>query len=297
MEKIKSFELDRWSEPDGEQRVRHIGMADAGETFDKLRDHLEQKGMLPDDYFLMGKSWTRGGKELPDFDYALCIPNYGASEGIYLDISLIYHKDGQQKSMHFATGKTLEESADAFIRMARAAAECSLMLNGRGRTYEKQDIELTLAPEVAGAVKDALLYGACIGAGNEELLAPVLDQMGYAPCETVTILTRHGLDDFSMWRMDIPEKVLERITDTGPKQTGSLDELLGSLDVHDEGQEVWNRLMAGQWNGYSSVPLKAGPDFKRMYLKKEEEIRGTRVQIIPIIMGDMAEEDENDMER
>ncbi len=27
MEKIKTFELDRWSEPDEQHRVRHIGMA------------------------------------------------------------------------------------------------------------------------------------------------------------------------------------------------------------------------------------------------------------------------------
>ena len=28
MEKIRTFELDRWSEPDEQHRVRHIGMAD-----------------------------------------------------------------------------------------------------------------------------------------------------------------------------------------------------------------------------------------------------------------------------
>ena len=55
--------------------------------------------------------------------------------------------------------------------------------------------------------------------------------------------------------------------------------------------------MAGQWNGYSLVPLAAGPDFKGQYLKREEEIRGTKVQIIPVIMRDADEEDEYDMER
>lgn len=35
--KIRTFELDRWSEPDEQHRVRHIGMADAKETFEKLR--------------------------------------------------------------------------------------------------------------------------------------------------------------------------------------------------------------------------------------------------------------------
>ena len=51
MAKIKTFELDRWSEPDEKRRVRHIGMADAKETFDRLQTHLELKGLLPDEYF------------------------------------------------------------------------------------------------------------------------------------------------------------------------------------------------------------------------------------------------------
>lgn len=80
MAKIKTFELDRWSEPDEKRRVRHIGMADAKETFDRLQTHLELKGLLPDEYFLFSDELTG---ELPEFDQALCIPNFGASEGIY----------------------------------------------------------------------------------------------------------------------------------------------------------------------------------------------------------------------
>lgn len=78
MAKIKTFELDRWSEPDEKRRVRHIGMADAKETFDRLQTHLELKGLLPDEYFLFSDELTG---ELPEFDQALCIPNFGASEG------------------------------------------------------------------------------------------------------------------------------------------------------------------------------------------------------------------------
>mgnify|MGYP000825726484 CR=1 FL=1 len=44
MAKIQTFELDRWSEPDENHRVKHIGMADAKETFDKLKTHLEAHG-------------------------------------------------------------------------------------------------------------------------------------------------------------------------------------------------------------------------------------------------------------
>lgn len=58
MAKIKTFELDRWSEPDEKRRVRHIGMADAKETFDRLQTHLELKGLLPDEYFLFSDELT-----------------------------------------------------------------------------------------------------------------------------------------------------------------------------------------------------------------------------------------------
>lgn len=113
MTKIKTFELDRWSEPDEKRRVRHIGMADAKETFDRLQTHLELKGLLPDEYFLFSDELTG---ELPEFDQALCIPNFGASEGIYLDISLACRdKVGKRYFQNFATGKTLGETADDYV--------------------------------------------------------------------------------------------------------------------------------------------------------------------------------------
>ena len=102
MEKIRTFELDRWSEPDEQHRVRHIGMADAKETFEKLETHLKEKGMLPDEYFLYDVDMRTKARELPDFNFALCVPNFGGSEGIYLDIDLIYcEEDGKQKSLRF----------------------------------------------------------------------------------------------------------------------------------------------------------------------------------------------------
>lgn len=136
MATIKTFELDRWSEPDAQRRVRHLGMADAQETFDRLEAHLRENDLLPDEYFL--RSDIPG--ELPDFDSALCVPNFGGSEGIYLDISLVCRgDDGKAKFVSFATGKTLAETGDAFLRMHRIAAECSLLLNGRGQEYTFTD--------------------------------------------------------------------------------------------------------------------------------------------------------------
>ena len=77
MAKIQTFELDRWSEPDENHRVKHIGMADAKETFDKLKTHLEAHGLLPDEYFSFSGKYEGLTGELPEFEEALCIPNFG----------------------------------------------------------------------------------------------------------------------------------------------------------------------------------------------------------------------------
>lgn len=142
---IKSFKVDRWSAPDEHHYVKHLGMAKRGEVFRQLEKALEGMGLLPDEYFLSNGSDAEMEAELPDYDFVQCIPNYGESEGIYLDIVLVYrNEDGEPRSERFATGKTLDEDVDAFFRMSIVAAVCSLLLNGRGRVYQSEGAVLTL---------------------------------------------------------------------------------------------------------------------------------------------------------
>ena len=162
MAKIQTFELDRWSEPDENHRVKHIGMADAKETFDKLKTHLEAHGLLPDEYFSFSGKYEGLTGELPEFEEALCIPNFGSSEGIYLDISLACRdSDGKRYFQSFATGKTLGETADDYFRMFRIAAECSLMLNGRGFSYERNNVNIVLTEKEAAAVANSVELDLC----------------------------------------------------------------------------------------------------------------------------------------
>ncbi|HAN44732.1 MAG TPA: hypothetical protein DCP97_05005 [Ruminococcaceae bacterium] len=123
---IKTLEVERWSNPDENNRIKRIGMANAKEIFDALEKHLVETGLLPDEYFLFHD--IKG--DLPEFTQAFCNTRFGGSEGIYMNIFLQRKSDG--KLIRFATGKTLGESADDFYRMSRIAAECSLMLNGNG---------------------------------------------------------------------------------------------------------------------------------------------------------------------
>ncbi|HCA31039.1 MAG TPA: hypothetical protein DEP23_16540 [Ruminococcaceae bacterium] len=189
---INSLDIDRWSEPDENRRVKHLGMIRAQDAFDMLEAHLKSKNLLPDEYFLFSSENFEGNNgELPDYMTAICHTNFGASEGIYIDIVL----ESEKRRTHFATGKTLKENTDAFFQMSRIAAECSLMMNGRGITYEKQNIEAVFTPEESlalGAVIEKKLceYNAPEDEKMLELLFekvyPFDDRYGTAPESEVT---------------------------------------------------------------------------------------------------------------
>ncbi len=167
MTEWKSIEVDKWTEPDEMHRMEHIGMMGGKEVYEQLKAHLKKKGMLPEEYFLLDRD-AEALTELPDYDFALCIPNFGGSEGVYLDICLFSHINGRRECMSFITGKTLKEGADAFLWMARIAAECSLMLNGRGCSYRQESTELVLGPEEAGYLRDLLQReSGCAGKGRQ----------------------------------------------------------------------------------------------------------------------------------
>lgn len=125
--------------------LKLVGMMKAEETFKALKYHLESVGLLPDEYFSGGLYDKK--QELPKYYEAICNTNWGGSEGIYIDISLLYREDdmGELKFFKLATGKTLGQSGDDFILMSRIAAECSMMLNGFGAvvkvTETKQERE------------------------------------------------------------------------------------------------------------------------------------------------------------
>ena len=245
MARIRSFNLDRWSEPDEQRRVRHIGMADARETFEKLKKHLEATGLLPDEYFLFdGEYETQLKGELPNFDHALCVPNYGASEGIYLDISLVCrNEDGSRKFIPFATGKTLEESGDAFLRMHRIAGECSLLLNGRGIYFERSETPLFLTSEETDAVINALELEILSDISPEQarLLEGVMGKIDGQRLTPVCAVACHGVDDYSLWTADLPVAVVQEIARDGSKVHGRPEDLMAQMapDTATKGSRFW----------------------------------------------------------
>jgi len=163
-EKIQTIDVERWSEPDEKHRVKRLGMITAKEAFDLLYTHLQAKNMLPDEYFLFSERDFPYNPELPDYSTAVCHVDFGGSEGVYFDIYL----KCRDKQLHFITGKTLDDSADAFFKMSRIAAECSIMLNGRGATFEKKNIEAVFTPEESLALGELVSKRLCEYAEPEE---------------------------------------------------------------------------------------------------------------------------------
>lgn len=297
MAKIKTFELDRWSEPDEQRRVKHIGMADAQETFDKLEAHLKRQGLMPDEYFLFSGEYSGMAGELPNFEEAVCIPNFGASEGIYLDISLAVRDEaGKQQFQRFATGKTLGETADDYMRMFRIAAECSLMLNGRGFTYEKENVELTLTPDEAlilGSVLDHELCG-YVEPKTEKVLSSIMEQINGSTFSTVTALMRHGQDDYSTWTFDMANSDLEGLLPLCSKQTDELETLMGNCPMLDDSKGQL-RLLFREWGTrYSLYSCAVGEEFFSEHQGEGCSVRGSKEEVIFDLTDEAQEQAEDD---
>lgn len=141
MREIHTIEVERWKPSETKGMVKFDGMISPQQAFEALKKHLEEVGLLPDEYFLPGMWKFEKQGELPYYNKAVCSVNWGGSEGIYIDISLLYCENNEIKYFDFATGKTLGQSGDDFLRMSRISAECSMMLNGRGSIvrFEEED--------------------------------------------------------------------------------------------------------------------------------------------------------------
>lgn len=281
MATIKSFEVDCWSEKDGKGRVKHIGMLKMGEVFEMLKEHLLSKGMLPDEYFLISQNDWNEDRELPDYDYAICVPNYGGSEGIYLDISMVYDDEQKQRQhMRFATGKTLEESADAFLKMARIAAECSLMLNGRGSRYAKSDVDISLNPEQALYLTDLLEKKSAnsMDPNEQDMLSELLKQLVCVSFVPVMAVCRQEDNLFSLWLHDMADVRLDALIRESSVQKGKLEDLMESLPV--DGRQYLCLIRKEKAGEYSLHTCDAGKFYYSVHEQEGRRLFGTKEEII-----------------
>ena len=134
---MKPIETDIYEPiPDSPGRVRVVGQRTAQEVFAELKQRLDSVGYLPDEYFVLGSEW-RNGRLMPTNADILWNADYGNSEGIYLDISLVWDEDGKRNTKPFATGKTLDDTGDALDRMHLVASAVMKAFHGDGGNHER----------------------------------------------------------------------------------------------------------------------------------------------------------------
>ena len=137
------------------------------EVYEELKHRLEGMGYLPDEYFLLDDVWE-DGKVVPRDADLFCTTDYGASEGIYLDVRLKwYGEDGKPVIKTFATGKTLGESGSDMDRMFLISSAITKAFHGEHGAYARfQRLEdgteadgavLHLTPKEKRVLMDALL--------------------------------------------------------------------------------------------------------------------------------------------
>ena len=144
-----------------------LGGRTGQEVYEELKHRLEGMGYLPDEYFLLDDVWE-DGKVVPRDADLFCTTDYGASEGIYLDVRLIwYGEDGKPVIKTFATGKTLGESGSDMDRMFLISSAITKAFHGEHGAYARfqrledgtkaEGVVLHLSPKERRVVMDALL--------------------------------------------------------------------------------------------------------------------------------------------
>ena len=145
---------------------------------------MEAHGLLPDEYFSFSGKYEGLTGELPEFEEALCIPNFGSSEGIYLDISWpvetamangIFNHSPQAR--HWAKRRTIISECSASL------PSVPLMLNGRGFSYERNNVDIVLTEKEAAAVANSVELDLCgyFEPETEALLSSALEKFAGAP--------------------------------------------------------------------------------------------------------------------
>jgi len=134
---MKRIEFERW-EPDAEnpRRLKYAGQHAAEEVYQELKARLDSVGYLPDEYLLLDNRW-QNGREMPRDAGFFCRTDYGGSEGIYLDVFLDWYEDGQHKTEHFMTGKTLGESGADLDRMSLISSAITKAVRGDSSVHAR----------------------------------------------------------------------------------------------------------------------------------------------------------------
>ena len=133
------IELERWKPSEVDPRkLEYAGQPVAQEVFEELKHRLKGMGYLPDEYFLMDDHW-KDGREIPKDADIFCTTDYGASEGVYLDVYLKWYDENQKKNItkSFITGKTLGKNGNDLDRMFLISSAITKAFHGDHATHAR----------------------------------------------------------------------------------------------------------------------------------------------------------------
>ena len=82
---------------DNPHKLEYAGQRTGWEVFTELKQRLESLGLLPDEYFLIGKNWEHGEK-IPKGADMFVTTDYGGNEGVYVDIYQHAKRSGHRES-------------------------------------------------------------------------------------------------------------------------------------------------------------------------------------------------------
>ena len=92
---MEIIELERWKpSADNPHKLEYAGQRTGREVFAELKQRLESLGLLPDEYFLIGRHWEHG-EEIPKGADMFVTTDYGGNEGIYIDIYMKWYEDNK----------------------------------------------------------------------------------------------------------------------------------------------------------------------------------------------------------
>ena len=141
---MQMIELEKYKpSQDDPRRLEYDGQRTGREVFQELKQRLESLGLLPDEYFLIGREWEHG-EDIPKGADLFVTTDYGGSEGCYLDIYLKWYEDNKPVTKSFATGKTLGETGADLDRMFLISSAITKAFHGDRGQYDRYQ---TLHPE------------------------------------------------------------------------------------------------------------------------------------------------------
>jgi len=125
LSRLKPVDLEIWSEPDEHRRVTFLGMREGRQVYEDLKSQLEKTNLLKNlDYITLSKSHE--GK-LPENYHIKSYVNWGGSEGVYVDVTLLNTDTLTERK--FIVAKTLGRTVKDYEIMGRLATAIAYLLH------------------------------------------------------------------------------------------------------------------------------------------------------------------------